>query len=121
MERELGVTEARKEFSDLVEKIQYWDDAYMISRHGKPAAAVVPVQVYDHWRQKREELFHLIREMQANLGEDGGCAGGFAARTPPSPHIIEMIHHLLDLQEFQGIVILTPVGLLTILGVEAKR
>ena len=70
MERELGVTEARKEFSDLVEKVQYQGDAYIISRHGKPAAAVVPVQVYENWRRQREELFDLIRGMQAEVDLD---------------------------------------------------
>jgi len=70
MERELGVTEARKEFSDLVEKVQYQGDAYIISRHGKPAAAVVPVQVYENWRRQREELFSLIRGMQAEADLD---------------------------------------------------
>mgnify|MGYP002750773104 CR=1 FL=1 len=73
MEKELGVTEARKEFSDLVEKVQYQGDAYIISRHGKPAAAVVPVQVYENWRQQRKELYRLIRDMQdeADLDPEG--------------------------------------------------
>ena len=72
MERELGVTQARKEFGDLVEKVQFRGDTYIINRHGKPAAAVVPVQVYENWRQQRKELFGLIREMQdeANLDPD---------------------------------------------------
>ena len=64
MERELGVSEARKEFGDLVEKIQYQGDTYIISRRGIPAAAMVPVQIYENWRRQRDELFSLIREMQ---------------------------------------------------------
>ena len=70
MERALGVTEARKEFRDLVEKVQYQGDAYIISRHGKPAAAVVPVQIYENWKRQREELFDLIRDMQADADLD---------------------------------------------------
>ena len=79
MERELGVTEARKEFSDLVERVQYQGDAYIISRHGKPAAAVVPVQVYENWRRQREELFSLIRGMQAEADLDPVVAEKLAA------------------------------------------
>ena len=79
MERELGVTEARKEFSELVEKVQYRGDAYIISRHGKPAAAVVPVQVYESWMQQRKELFQLIRDMQNEADIDPEDAALLAA------------------------------------------
>lgn len=79
MEKELGVTEARKEFSDLVERVQYRGDAYIISRHGKPAAAVVPVQVYKNWIQQRKELFQLIREMQNEADFDREDADLLAA------------------------------------------
>ena len=79
MDRKLGVTEARKEFSDLVEKVQYHGDAYIISRHGKPAAAVVPVQVYESWRQQRNELFQLIRDMQTEADLDPEEADVLAA------------------------------------------
>ena len=41
MERNLGVTEAREKFSEIIEKVQYQGDAFVINRHGKPAAAVV--------------------------------------------------------------------------------
>ena len=69
VERELGITKAREEFSNIVEQVQFRGDAYIIRRHGKPAAAVVPVQVYESWKRQRRELFDLIREMQqeANL------------------------------------------------------
>ena len=66
MEIVLGVTEARKDFSELVEKVQYQGDAYMINRHGKPAAALVPVQVYEDWKKEQEKLFQTIREVQSN-------------------------------------------------------
>jgi prevent-host-death family protein len=70
MEKILGVSEARKELGDLVEKVQYQGDAYIISRRGTPAAAVVPVQVYENWRRQRDELFSLIREMQGEADLD---------------------------------------------------
>jgi prevent-host-death family protein len=41
MERELGITKARETLSDVVERVQFQGDTYIISRHGKPAAAVV--------------------------------------------------------------------------------
>lgn len=47
MERKLGVAEARENFSDIIEQVQYQGDAYLISHLGKPAVAVVPVEVYE--------------------------------------------------------------------------
>ena len=64
MEKVLGVTEARKKFSNIVEQVQYQGDTYLISRHGKPAAAVVPVEVYEYWQRQRAEFFDLIRNIQ---------------------------------------------------------
>ena len=71
MERVLGITEARQEFSSVVERVQYQGDSYIISRHGKPAAAVVPVEVYEGWKRQRKDLFDAIRRIQeANRGAD---------------------------------------------------
>jgi len=69
MEKELGVAQARDRFSDLVEQVQYRGDTYVIRRHGKLAAAVVPIEVYENWKRQRKELFDAIRQMQerANL------------------------------------------------------
>jgi prevent-host-death family protein len=64
MEKVLGVTEARKKFSNIVEQVQHQGDTYLISRYGRPAAAVVPVEVYENWQRQREEFFDLIRTLQ---------------------------------------------------------
>ena len=65
----MGVTEAREKFSNIVERVQYQGDSYVISRYGKPAAAVVPVAVYETWQRQRDEFFDLIRNLhkEANL------------------------------------------------------
>ena len=64
MEKLLGVTEAREQFSNIVERVQHQGDSYVISRYGKPAAAVVPVEVYENWQRQREEFFDLVRNLQ---------------------------------------------------------
>jgi len=68
MEKVLGVTEARKKFSTIVEQVQHGGDTYLISRYGKPAAAVVPVEVYESWQRQREGFFDLVRSMQKEAG-----------------------------------------------------
>lgn len=79
MEKELGVSEARKELGDMVEKVQYQGNTYIISRRGIPAAAVVPVQIYEKWREQRQELFDLIREIQNEADLDPEQAEQLAA------------------------------------------
>jgi len=69
IETMLGVTKAREKLSEIVESVQYQNDAYIISRHGRPAAAVVPVEVYESWKQRRKELFDLVRQFQQASGE----------------------------------------------------
>jgi len=71
MERRLGVTEAREKFSDVVDKVQYQGATYVINRRGKPAAAMVPIEVYEKWKQQRRTFFDAIRKLQeANADVD---------------------------------------------------
>jgi len=63
MEKALGVTEARAKLRSIVEQVQR-GDAYIISRHGQPAAAIVPIAVYEQWKRQRSEFFALIRQAQ---------------------------------------------------------
>jgi len=72
MEKVLGVTEARAMLSNIVERVQYHGDSFVISRYGRPAAAVVPVEVYENWRRQREEFFDVVRnlQMQADLSPE---------------------------------------------------
>lgn len=64
MEKKLGVTEAREKLSDIVDQVQYQGDTYILSRRGKPAAAVVPIEVYKSWRELRKAFFDAVREIQ---------------------------------------------------------
>lgn len=64
MEKRLGITKARQDFSQIVEQVQYRGDSYIINRHGSPAAAVVPLKVYEDWKRQREKFFDLLRQMQ---------------------------------------------------------
>jgi prevent-host-death family protein len=65
MERELGITKARETLSDVVEQVQYQGATYIISRHGKPAAAVVPIEVYETWKRQRKAFFDAVRRLQS--------------------------------------------------------
>ena len=64
MEKSIGVTKARDQFRAIVDEVQYRGDKYVISRHGKPAVAVVPVEIYESWKKRRARLLELIHEVQ---------------------------------------------------------
>ena len=81
MEIVLGVTEARRKFSNIVEQVQYQGNTYLISRYGKPAAAVVPVEVYENWQRQRAEFFDLISNMQEEADLSPEEADRIAAET----------------------------------------
>jgi len=43
--REIPVTEARAQLSDLVSQVAYGGEAVVLTRHGKPLVALVPAAV----------------------------------------------------------------------------
>lgn len=64
MEKSIGVTKARDQIRSIVDEVQYRGDKYVINRHGKPAVAVVPVEIYENWKKQRMRLLTLIQEVQ---------------------------------------------------------
>jgi prevent-host-death family protein len=65
MEKSIGVTKARDQFKSIVDEVQYRSDKYVINRHGKPAVAIVPIEIYENWKKHRLRLLELINEVQA--------------------------------------------------------
>jgi len=71
VEQKLSITEARKQLAEIIDRVKYKGENVIIVRHGQEAAAVVPMDVYRRWKAEREELFKVIREIQAaNPGAD---------------------------------------------------
>lgn len=74
MEKQVGLTEARGKFSDIVNEVMYKQDTYVISKQGKPAVAVVPMKVWEQWQEtnkskRREKLAAIIGEIRAESAE----------------------------------------------------
>ena len=65
MEKQVGVTQAREKLRLILDEVQYRGDKYVINRHGEPAVAVVPIEVYENWKKQRQRLFDLVRDVQA--------------------------------------------------------
>jgi prevent-host-death family protein len=41
--RHIGVAEAKREFSDLLNRVSYQGERFVVERHGRPMALLVPV------------------------------------------------------------------------------
>lgn len=65
MEKIIGLTEARGKLSDIVNEVMYERATYIISKQGKLAVAVVPLDILERWRQDRARLFEVIEAVQA--------------------------------------------------------
>ncbi len=66
MEQALGVTEARTRFAELIDQVRYQGDTVTLLKNGKPAAVLVPVELYERWKARRRDAVAAIRHMQAN-------------------------------------------------------
>ncbi|MCB0047710.1 MAG: type II toxin-antitoxin system Phd/YefM family antitoxin [Caldilineaceae bacterium] len=65
MQKELGLTEARSRLSEMINDVLYRRDTYVISKQGKPAAAVAPLEVLEQWQAERARLLTVIADVHA--------------------------------------------------------
>ena len=63
MQKELSLSEVRRQLSQIVNGVLYDRDIYIISKQGKPAAAVVPLDVVEQWQTERDRLFEVMDEV----------------------------------------------------------
>ena len=69
MEKLIPLTDARAKLSDIVNEVMYKGDTYIISKLGKPAVAVVPLDVLEAWQKDskqvaKKQLFDVIDTIQ---------------------------------------------------------
>ena len=63
MERAVTIEDARKKLGDLVEGARLRGDQYIISKKGKPAAAIVPLEIVKKHKEAKKALLMLIEEI----------------------------------------------------------
>ena len=59
MIRESSAVAARQNFGDLLNQVQYRNDAVVITKDGKPVAALVDVALFERIRRLRDEFTRL--------------------------------------------------------------
>lgn len=66
MEKTIAAFEARRQFGKMIREVETHGDSYVVERHGEPVVAVVPVQVYDRWKQRRNDFLDTLHKAQEN-------------------------------------------------------
>ena len=62
MEKTIGAFEARRQFGKIIHEVVANGDKYVVERHGEPVVAVVPMRVYEQWKQQRDAFFQHAQE-----------------------------------------------------------
>ncbi len=71
MEKVINSSSLRSRLSPVLDEVQFNRDNYIIERKGKPAAAIVPLELYENWRRNRDQFFEIVHEVQqANQSAD---------------------------------------------------
>ena len=65
MEKSVNSSSLRSKLSPILDDVQFNRDNYIIERNGRPAAVIVPVNIYENWKQSRQRFFELVEEVQA--------------------------------------------------------
>jgi len=60
VEKTVTAFEARRQFGSLLNGVDARGDKVIVTRHGEPVAAVVPMPVYEQWLRQRDELNALL-------------------------------------------------------------
>ncbi|MBI1865911.1 MAG: type II toxin-antitoxin system Phd/YefM family antitoxin [Nitrospirae bacterium] len=63
MSRSVTVEDARKRLGDLVDGARIRGDHYVISKNGKPAAAICPIEILERHDASKKALLALIEDV----------------------------------------------------------
>lgn len=69
MEKTIAAFDARRQFGKVLRDVETRGDSFVVERHGEPVAAVVPLRIYEQWKQERDEFFALLHKAQQNSAE----------------------------------------------------
>jgi prevent-host-death family protein len=60
----VSVSEARQSFADLVNRVAYRNERVLVTRHGRPIAAIVPMEQVE-FLERAEDAYDLLMAEEA--------------------------------------------------------
>ncbi len=85
MTREIPVTQARDELADLVNRVAYGDERIVLTRHGRPVAALVSPSDLAGLEQADSDRQDQTRQHQSVTLTEAGQRAGPTQLRPVSP------------------------------------
>ncbi len=69
----IGVAEAKNQFSEILAKVAFAGQRFIVERRGKPMAAIIGIQEYEEFvkfqQEQRRQRFERLRAAAANMPE----------------------------------------------------
>lgn len=62
-EKKIAAFDARRQFGHILQEVTGKGDHYVVERHGHAVAAVVPIHLYNQWRDEREAFFDRLEQL----------------------------------------------------------
>ncbi len=79
MEKMIGAFEARQQLGKILKAVSGRGDRYVVEYHGEPVAAVVPIELYEGWKRRREAFFDQLEAIAAHAAVTEEEADALAA------------------------------------------
>jgi prevent-host-death family protein len=79
VEKTVSAYEIQRSFGEMLQDVVAHGDKFVVERHGTPVAVVVPVEVYEQWKQSQERFFETLRKAQGTADMSEADAEKLAA------------------------------------------
>jgi prevent-host-death family protein len=83
VDEEIPVTEARAQFSELVNRVGYGKERIVLTRHGKPLVALVPAE--DLAADEENDAPATVLDLSARTSREASSPMTIAAQDPSRP------------------------------------
>jgi len=100
MDQPVGMAQAKSNLSDLVSRVRYRGERFVLERRGRPMAVLISLEEYQRWqdleqatrdqplppelRQRQEQLVRQARRLRARLGDPVDELARLLSTLPPA-------------------------------------